>query len=633
MLKLGLKGNIVKFVENFLSDRKFVVNIKNCFSNEIQMENGIPQGSVLSVTLFQILINSIVKVMPQSIKFALYCDDLVVFTPFKRINTAKTKIQKTIENIETWSNNIGLYFSHEKTKGMIFSRKYSESTTCNIKLNRNNIEFVTSHNFLGLIFDRKLNWKDHIEYTCAKAVKKMNLLKILTRKNYHCDRKTLLRLLNVIIIPVLDYSSIIFSNANKTLLSKLNTVLNTGIRLCTGAYRTSPIDSLLIESGQLNFNLRNTIAILKYGVKILSWNNHPLKEKIQDDTAYNSLKNRSLNYQPLFVRIKSNLLKYNIHTNCEFDKTKFQESPPWLNCNADVNTSLDKFKKSETNQQQFQSSYNQIISTKYLAYKKIFSDGSVDDEKSGCAIKCQEFSENWRLTNHTSICTAELYAIMKGVEYSIENEGNFFLICSDSYSALLIIKQIYPVHPIAIQIKHLLSSTDKIIKFLWIPGHMGIGENNDADKLAKDSLHKEIDDNFKLYFKDLNNLIKKAVKKEIQEVWLSTPISNKLRRIKSNTNYCQQIDYLPRKEGIVISRLRIGHTKLTHSYIFEKVPAPTCICQNILSIEHIFDNCHFYRRSLNKFNIGGSSDLVSDDKLKIKNILEFLKENDLFHKI
>ena len=60
--KLGLKGRLPLFIQNFLSDRTFNVRIGNTLSDIFKQEQGVPQGSILSPTLFGIKINDIVNV-------------------------------------------------------------------------------------------------------------------------------------------------------------------------------------------------------------------------------------------------------------------------------------------------------------------------------------------------------------------------------------------------------------------------------------------------------------------------------------------------------------------------------------------------------------------------------------------
>ena len=68
---LGLEGRMPIFIKNFLQDRRFRVRMGEVFSEEKQ-EMVVPQGSVLSVTLFNIKINNIVKNINSGTNCALY---------------------------------------------------------------------------------------------------------------------------------------------------------------------------------------------------------------------------------------------------------------------------------------------------------------------------------------------------------------------------------------------------------------------------------------------------------------------------------------------------------------------------------------------------------------------------------
>jgi hypothetical protein len=62
----GLRGNLPIFIEKFLNARTFQVRVGSTLSDQYDQEMGVPQGSILSVTLFTIKINSIVKCLTQN---------------------------------------------------------------------------------------------------------------------------------------------------------------------------------------------------------------------------------------------------------------------------------------------------------------------------------------------------------------------------------------------------------------------------------------------------------------------------------------------------------------------------------------------------------------------------------------
>ena len=75
---IGLRGRLRNFISNFLSDRSFNVRKGSTFSDTFEQEQGVPQGSILSPTLFNIKINNIVKCVNDT-DSSLYVNDFGIF--------------------------------------------------------------------------------------------------------------------------------------------------------------------------------------------------------------------------------------------------------------------------------------------------------------------------------------------------------------------------------------------------------------------------------------------------------------------------------------------------------------------------------------------------------------------------
>ena len=57
---LGMKGQMYNFIDQFISIRIFFLKVNGYKSKHFILENGIPQGSITSPTLFNIYINYLV---------------------------------------------------------------------------------------------------------------------------------------------------------------------------------------------------------------------------------------------------------------------------------------------------------------------------------------------------------------------------------------------------------------------------------------------------------------------------------------------------------------------------------------------------------------------------------------------
>ena len=155
------------------------------------------------------------------------------------------------------------------------------------------------------------------------------------------------------------------------------------------------------------------------------------------------------------------------------------------------------------------------------------------------------------------------------LDYVMNNSlDNKFVIFSDSLSVLKSLNHTSSIHPKTqnlIEKHHELLKTKEIL-FCWLPSHVGIKGNEAADVKAKASLDLEIS-NFKLPCTDFKPFINRYILSKWQLSW-DRATFNKLHVIKrvlgKNTIYRSL-----RREDVVLTRLHICHTRLTHSYLFK----------------------------------------------------------------
>ena len=100
MHEMGLRGNPPTFAEGFLSFQEFCIRVGASHSEYFVQEEGLPQGSVLSVTLFAIAINEITKQLGPEVHCTLYVDDFTIFVSAATITHSTRIIQIAINNLE-----------------------------------------------------------------------------------------------------------------------------------------------------------------------------------------------------------------------------------------------------------------------------------------------------------------------------------------------------------------------------------------------------------------------------------------------------------------------------------------------------------------------------------------------------
>ena len=199
-----------------------------------------------------------------------YADDISIFVTDNSIDTAITKIQNSINTLSNWYKNIGLNINQNKTKFMVFTRK-KLTRLPSLTLNNNDIQFVTSLKFLGINLDGPLlTWNTHVKFLVNSSYQKLNIMKSLTSTKWGAHRNLLNTFYTSYIKSKFIYGIQVYSSASPTILSKLEIVQNSAIRLITGLRRSTPISTIQYESNICPINTILSKHIIKYFYKILS---------------------------------------------------------------------------------------------------------------------------------------------------------------------------------------------------------------------------------------------------------------------------------------------------------------------------------------------------------------------------
>lgn len=111
-----INGNLLKFIKNFLANRKFCVKINYHLSSPLDIVNGLLQGSALSVTLFLVAINYICKTLPKPVKFILFADDCSIYCSGSQIETTSHILQLSLNALTKWSSESG--FSRKEKRSL-----------------------------------------------------------------------------------------------------------------------------------------------------------------------------------------------------------------------------------------------------------------------------------------------------------------------------------------------------------------------------------------------------------------------------------------------------------------------------------------------------------------------------------
>ena len=531
MAKMGVKGKLLAYVQDYLSNRTGTVTFQNATSRIKDFENGTPQGGVLSPLLFNVLINSVFKIkLKKGVHLYSYADDLVLLCSgpcqHKHIQNALTEIEKKCITL-------GLKINITKTKAMEFKHnrynvdKGSSNTPKPLFINGLKLDYVREYKYLGVILTPLLSMKKHVKHSIKKAWSRFNALRCLAGKTWGAEVKTMVRYVNMSIRPILEYGApVLFtSHRNVNAFGELEVYYRKCLRYALNLPSSTPNHLVYLEAGSeplinrvIKHSLNVVTRIKEYDMP------HPLHSFITDyvKTYVHTYKDWQSDVDNIvFMERVMDHMKdvpgyYNFLQNIDTQPLPLNYSQKQeLNENIII-TGLD-CKKSDLTTEQIQhinTEHIQLLHTYPKNTMILYTDGSVNEDKD--MMTYGVVPTYARVTNgehNLYVCTdhiitgqiispnftpssmqTELIAIWQALIKASLYEGVHFVIFSDSMSALSAIRKSHNddhhwiIYNIQQQYKA-LRIQNKLIQINWVPSHLGIQGNELADQVAATLQH------------------------------------------------------------------------------------------------------------------------------------------------
>ncbi|XP_076030865.1 uncharacterized protein LOC143019049 [Oratosquilla oratoria] len=451
MVDAGLGDKLLGWCRDYLTDRRARVQFQGSYSNYQTFANGTPQGNSLSPTLFNFLVDQILRTtaLPRLIQMVAYREDLVIVSTYDSFRGC----QRVLRCLQDTTKDLGLKFSAPKTKALYFSRT---TPTANLCLNGQDIEWVNEYKYLGVIIDRHLSFTSHTKYVAKRVRCRLNAMRAISGLPGGANSYVLHQVYKTTIRPILDYGSVALAFASKTTRHHFDAMQNRAARLILGVPSWSCTQACLHETDLIPSQLRHDARLAIFNDKVLRSPSHPLQSQVRPALE----KSRKA--------FKDNTWLLQTADNCKSSATLDQVTDAAYQSIAEAEDGHD---------------------TDPLVY---YTDGSVNaDGTASFAFVAPHSTQSFRASDGSSTVQMELAAIREAIIDSRSQPEDVIVIHIDSQGAIDNIRNPHRDN-IALNrdIQDSIRQSGKTYVINWIPSHVGIPANEAADAAAKTGTRK-----------------------------------------------------------------------------------------------------------------------------------------------
>ena len=220
----NFSSSAIKLIASYLSKRMQMVCSGNNSSEFIQLFKGVPQGSVLGPLLFSIYINDLPNFI-QTSSLHMYADDVQLYKNCGRnsMQQCAIDINSDLNAVSNWAKQNGLCLNPAKSKYLVISRKPVNCCDIRLYIDDVEIELVQKAKNLGIVFNNRLTFSDHVNLTVAKTY---GMLRNLWATQHFTPQNIRLLLAKTYLLPKLLYGCELFANLDSVCYRKMRVLCN-----------------------------------------------------------------------------------------------------------------------------------------------------------------------------------------------------------------------------------------------------------------------------------------------------------------------------------------------------------------------------------------------------------------------
>lgn len=256
--EVGVRGTMLNIFRDYLTDRKQCVKIGDYISDEQCLQYGVPQGSILGPTLFQIYVNHLCQLKINKCEIFVYADDTALIISGKDWSEANLIAKDSLKIVMNWLHCNLLTLNIEKTKFITFGNRISlcppptydlKIHTCSTGSTINNcfclsLSRSTEIKYLGVEIDCRLSWQAHIKKLTSSIRK---IIYIFKKLRLSADSDILKLVYLALCQSLLSYCVTAWGGASKTAFLELERAQRAVLKVMTRKPFRYPTNDLYNE--------------------------------------------------------------------------------------------------------------------------------------------------------------------------------------------------------------------------------------------------------------------------------------------------------------------------------------------------------------------------------------------------
>lgn len=175
LVKRQVDKSLINIISSYLSERSILIEAEGQRVKK-NISSGVPQGSVLGPTLWNILYDGVLEIdQPEGVTLIGFADDIVMVVTAIDESTLMSRANTALQRVDNWMETKNLHLAPEKTEAALLTKK-RKIEPIHFMIHDTVVNLSNQVRYLGVWLDTKLTFSKHIEKALQKAEKTVTAL-------------------------------------------------------------------------------------------------------------------------------------------------------------------------------------------------------------------------------------------------------------------------------------------------------------------------------------------------------------------------------------------------------------------------------------------------------------------------